>query len=81
MWRPSIKITSNLFLLFLKKLSEVSFILPPLSGSTPILFITGIDLKHILLSQPISRYLQLLNFCVAAMINDTLLNKILSQSI
>ena len=49
-------------ILFLKKLSDVSFTLPPFSGSTPTLLVTGIEPKHILLSQPISKYLQLLNF-------------------
>jgi len=51
-------------------LSDVSFILPPLSGSTPILSITGIELKHILSSQPISKYLQFSNFCVATEMKD-----------
>ena len=67
-------------MLFLKKLSDVSFIFPPFSGSTPVLLINGIELKHILLAHPISKYSQFSNFCIADKIKDIRLYKILLQS-
>jgi len=80
-WSPSIKITSKVVLLFIKKLSEVVLILPPLTGSTPVLCFARIEWKQALFSQPISRYLQFEKFFAALFINAILLYSIKLQSI
>ena len=59
-WRPSIKITSYVFLFSLKKSSEVFLILPPEHGSTPVLLRTGKESKSEFEAHPISKYSGLL---------------------